>query len=488
MTFTINPMLETDCYKFDHRRQYPTGTEYIQSNWTPRGSRIDGIDSVMVFGTQAFVINLDNKFRDNFFNRDVEEVCAEYQNRLDMMLGPNDIGTDHIRALHELGYLPLRFRCIPEGTEVPLRIPMLTVENTHPDFFWLVNYIETMASAELWHPMTSATTAFHLRKMLDRYAEQTSSVPEMVDFQAHDFSFRGLSSVYAAAASGAAHLLSFAGTDSVPAIDWAKYYYGGNPVGLSVAATEHSVMSAGGAMSEAETFERLLHLYPGGIVSVVSDTWDLWHVLTEIVPDLKDQIMTRDGKLVIRPDSGDPVKILCGDPDAGIHQPAYKGVIELLWEEFGGTVNDKGFRELDSHIGAIYGDSITYERAEQICLRLAAKGFATTNVVLGVGSFTYQYVTRDTFGFAMKATWAQIDGEGRNLFKDPATDDGLKKSARGRLAVFEDTEGEFVLIEEASLEIENHSNNMLRVVFEDGKFDLDDWETILSRVGRRTIV
>lgn len=194
-------------------------------------------------------------------------------------------------------------------------------------------------------------------------------------------------------------------------------------------------------IAEYQVFKRLLEIYPTGILSVVSDTFDLFKVITEYLPRLKEEILARDGKLVIRPDSGDPVDILCGlaggKPNSYTSDtPQYKGVIELLWDVFGGTINEQGYKVLDSHIGAIYGDSITLERADEICRRLEAKGFASTNVVLGIGSFTYQYNTRDTFGFAMKATYVEVDGEGREIFKDPITDGGMKKSAKGLLQVY----------------------------------------------------
>lgn len=489
-----DPMWAADAYKLDHRRQYPKGTTRVYSNFTSRGSRVPGVDHVVNFGLQAFLLGYLGEQFNEWFARDEAEVLASYEEMLLNVLGPNNIGTDHIRALHRLGYVPLRFCALPEGTPVPLRVPMFTVENTHPDFFWLVNYIESVLSASVWLPSTSATNAWHLRQLLDSHAEATGGPKEFVDWQGHDFSFRGMSNSEAAAASGAGHLLSFTGTDSLPALEWITNYYGdqhsfGKPNGFlggSVAATEHSVMCAGGDLNETETFDRLLDLYPNGIVSVVSDTWDLWNVLTSILPSLKDKIMARDGKLVIRPDSGDPVDIICGtqaEEWADGHSsmkvkvdrtfgtgatPAEKGVIELLWDEFGGTINAAGFKELDSHVGAIYGDSINYDRADQIAKRLAAKGFASTNLVLGVGSYTYQYVTRDTFGSAMKATWVEIDGEGRSIFKDPITDDGLKKSAKGRLAVLPGAHGGMRLVSEATPEQEAQS--LLRPVWENGTF------------------
>jgi nicotinamide phosphoribosyltransferase len=266
------------------------------------------------------------------------------------------------------------------------------------------------------------------------------------------------------------HLTSFSGTDSLPAIYGARKHYGATEfVGGSVNATEHSVMCAGGKEDEVETFRRLLETYPTGILSVVSDTWDLWKVCTEHVVTLKEEIMARDGKLVIRPDSGDPVDIICGS-ESTLHtgSPEGKGVIELLWDVFGGTVNEQGYKVLDPHIGAIYGDSITIARADEICARLEAKGFASTNVVLGIGSFTYQYNTRDTFGFAMKATYVEVDGEGREIFKDPITDDGTKKSATGLLHVTK-ANNEYMLVDKVSWAEE--AGGDLQVIYYDGEFE-----------------
>jgi nicotinamide phosphoribosyltransferase len=481
----FNPMQAIDAYKLDHRRQYPDKTTRVYSNFTPRSSRVEGVDRVVFFGLQAFLQDYCIDQFERWFSREEADVAREYEAMTTAVLGPNDIGTEHIRALHRLGYLPLRFCALPEGTLTPLRVPMFTVENTHPDFFWLVNYIESVLSAQIWMPCTSATTAWHLRRLLDWRARETGAPAAAVDWQGHDFSLRGMASIEAAAASGAGHLLSFTGTDSIPALEYVENFYPGDNglVGGSVAATEHSVMCAGSKEDELATFERLLDLYPSGIVSVVSDTWDLWKVLTEILPKLKDRIMARDGKLVIRPDSGNPVDIICGtkfapqeDPWGSPNQivtddrtPAEKGVAELLWETFGGPVNEAGYKELDPHIGMIYGDSINYDRAQQMTERLAAKGFASTNIVLGVGSFSYQHVTRDTFGFAMKATWAEIDGEGHNLFKDPITDDGIKKSATGRLAVRAGYDKAGYYLDECASPAQE-SQSLLRPVWEDGQF------------------
>jgi nicotinamide phosphoribosyltransferase len=322
--------------------------------------------------------------------------------------------------------------------------------------------------------MTSATISNQYRKVLTKWMEKTDKERAwFIDWQGHDFSMRGMDSVDAVISSGLGHLTSFLGSDSLPTIYGARKYYGAEDMVCgSVNATEHSVMCAGGKEDEVETFRRLLETYPTGILSVVSDTWDLWKVCTEHIVTLKEEIMARDGKLVIRPDSGDPVDIICGletpMSEYGLKDAQYKGVIELLWDAFGGTINEQGYKVLDSHIGAIYGDSITIDRAEEICKRLEAKGFASTNIVLGVGSFTYQYNTRDTFGFAMKATYVEVNGEAREIFKDPITDDGTKKSATGLLAVYDNYEGGLTLIDRATWESEGQGR--LETIYNNGHF------------------
>jgi len=398
----------------------------------------------------------------------------------------------HIEALWDLGYLPIKMKALPEGTTVPMGVPVLTIYNTKPEFYWLTNFLETLISNLLWKPMTSATIAHQYKKNLLSWAEKTDKDNKaFVEFQGHDFSMRGLDSIDATISSGLGHATSFLGSDSLPVIHGARKYYGETgPVVHSVNATEHSVMCAGAKDSEIETFRYLMKQFPTGILSIVSDTWDLWKVITEYLPELEEEILARDGKIVIRPDSGDPVDIICGtmlttDPDyeARVNYDEEKGVVELLWDVFGGTTNEQGYKVLDPHIGAIYGDSITIDRAEEICRRLEAKGFASTNIVLGVGSFTYQYNTRDTFGFAMKATYVEVNTwdknvtgngkwvtEGREIFKDPVTDDGTKKSAKGLLSVGHDPSknNEYVLFDQQDWNTED--TGYLQTIFEDGKF------------------
>jgi nicotinamide phosphoribosyltransferase len=481
-----------DFYKADHRRQYPDGTQAVYSNLTPRSGKLSNLppgfqDGVVFFGLQHLIKSyLIDGWNETFFKQPKEKVVAAYKRRMDTSLGGN-FDVQHIADLHDLGYLPIAIRALPEGTVVPYGVPCMTIRETEDKFFWLTNYLETVLSNLLWKPCTSATTARFYNRLFTSAAIETGGPVDFVPWQAHDFSFRGMAGIEDACISGAAHLTSFYGTDTVPAIDLVEDYYGANAdieiVGGSVAATEHSVMCMGGHDDEFGTFKRLItEVYPSGIVSIVSDTWDFWQVVTDFLPRLKTEIMARDGKVVIRPDSGDPVQILCGDPEAPIHSAEHYGLIECLWRTFGGTTTDKGYKQLDSHIGAIYGDSITPARALEIVRRLKAKGFASTNVVLGVGSFTYEYVTRDTHGFAMKATWGVVKGRERDIQKNPKTDSGSKKSHKGLLAVHRNPEtGELYVKQGVSL-VESYMGEM-RAVFTDGDlFNEQNFATVRDTV------
>ena len=441
-----------DAYKIGHRAQYPKGTNIVFSNMTPRKSRIPGVDSVVFFGLQYFI---KEYIIDAWASTGLRMPEKRYTRRVNNMIGP---GTtfDHINALlSKETTLPIEIWALPEGSHVPIGVPPMVMWNTKPEFFWLTNYLETILSCSLWQACTSATIADRYRKLFESWADKTGGDKGFVQFQGHDFSFRGMSSLESAVLSGMGHLLSFSGTDTVPAIDALEEYYGANSdtelVGVSVPATEHSVMSMGGKESELDTYNRILDLYPTGIVSIVSDTWDFFGVLTNILPKLKDRIMARNGKVVIRPDSSKktPLEIICGDPTSN-DENERKGAIELLWDLFGGTINEKGYKVLDPHIGLIYGDSITYELADKICQALADKDFASTNWVAGIGSYTYQYNTRDTFGFAMKATYGEVNGVGREIFKDPKTDSGMKKSAKGLIAVYKNEEGQYYMKDQAT--------------------------------------
>jgi nicotinamide phosphoribosyltransferase len=494
----IPTVLLKDGYKVGHVFQYPPDTTMVYSNFTPRKGRpeVPG-DGIIFFGLQYFIKEyLIDQFVRNFFHPPLDQVLKAYKRRMDSYLGPDSVTLEHIEHLYRYQYLPLRIKALPEGSFVPYGVPVLTIQNTEPDCFWLTNMLETLMSNVLWMGSTSATTAFEFRKVFTQYAKQTVGDDlSFVPWQGHDFSFRGMPGVEAALISGAAHLTSFTGTDTIPAIDFLETYYGADSdhelVGGSVPATEHSVMSMGLQDGEDETFRRLLQdVYPDApVLSVVSDTWDFWNVVRPgdgIVARHKDLILSRPGKLVIRPDSGDPYRIVCGyEADEqcpyGHDNPEYKGAIQCLWETFGGVETERGYKLLDPHIGLIYGDSITLDLQKKILAGLEAKGFSSYNVVFGVGSYTYQHVTRDTHGFAMKATAGATESKGfQEIFKDPKTDNGTKKSARGLLMV-DKQNNVFSLLDRVTPEVEE--TGYLEKVFEDGTLmRFQDLQDIRDRV------
>jgi nicotinamide phosphoribosyltransferase len=567
----LNPITLIDFYKSGHFFQYPNRTNMIYSNFTARSGKhflIPDTSKVLFFGLQGIIKwLLIDTFNNDFFSKDIKVVLYDYQRRMDNALSPGAVTTEHIKSLHQLGYLPICIKALPEGSLVPFKVPCFTIRNTLPAFYWLTNYFEDMLSAESWKSINNATIAYEYRKLMQRYAEETGGMLDFCSWQGHDFSFRGMSGVHDAARSGAAHLVSFLGSDTVPAFDYLEAYYSGKDtfLGGSVPATEHSVMCMGGNETELETFRRLLtEVYPSGIVSIVSDTWDFWKVITEYATTLKSEILNRKPNMlgmattVFRPDSGDPVEIICGSAniiklqderelqdisslvccimenivrdettsrekgvdtceglfklhgtifrasvsltwgnlgsthyciehsqlvsiEVAVLTPAEKGAVECLWEIFGGKTNEAGFKCLHERVGLIYGDSITYDRAYEILERLKKKGFASSNIVFGIGSYTYQHSTRDSLGFAMKATYGEVDGEPRELWKDPITDSGIKKSAKGLLRV-EKENGTYVLHDQQTWLEE--ASGALETVFLNGKLIKEQTiEEIRKRVG-----
>lgn len=474
----MNPLLLTDFYKTIHHICYADGMTKLVSYWTPRMSRKENINKVVMFGLQPFLKRyLIEYFNENFFNASKKEIVSEYKRIISRTMGELAADTKHIEALHDLGYLPIQIKAIEEGERVNIKTPMIEITNTHEDFAWLVNYLETFMSCNIWQPMTSATIAYRYREIVESYYNKTVDNGE-VRRACGDFSMRGFSSIESAEASSSGHLLSFIGTATIPAIDYLEKYYNCNideeVVAVGTPSTEHSVMCSYGA-DEIGAYKTLINdKFPKGNLSIVSDTYDYWNVITSILPELKEDILKRDGKIIIRGDSGDPVKIICGDKDALKDSPEYKGTVELLYEIFGGHTNTKGYKVLNEKIGTIYGDSITVERCEEICRGLEEKGFAVSNCTLGIGSYTYQYNTRDTFGFALKATHAIINGTEKFIFKDPKTDtDNFKKSQKGMCYVYRDGQDILYKDEITLNEQEKLSDNLLKTVFIDGKLIRD---------------
>jgi len=462
---------------------YPEGTELIYSNFTPRSNSHLNIPSayktnkIVFFGLQGVVKQMHEEWQERFFDMPIEDIVTQYQNRTRPFTGDYPVDIQAIIALHKLGYLPIRIKALPEGARVNIGVPVFTIVNTKPAFYWLTNYLESYLSAESWKSSTTATIADIYKKIIKKYAVETGGNQDFIEFQGHDFSMRGMSGSVDSAKAGAGHLTSFKGTDTLNAVDYLEYFYDAKNtfVAASVPASEHSVMCINGQTDEQETIRRLIEdLYPTGIVSVVSDSWDFWKVISEYASNLKETILNRQpdsmgfAKVVFRPDSGDPVEIICGAENrtSDDTSPAKLGAVEVLWNIFGGTINAQGYKTLNQRVGLIYGDSITPQRAEDILRRLKAKGFASDNVVFGIGSYTYQYLTRDTLGFAMKATYGVINGKPVDIFKNPVTDIGTKKSAKGLLRV-ELENGDYVLYDQQTIAQENLGE--LATIYLDGK-------------------
>lgn len=548
------PTMQKDIYKEFHQYAYHPEVSRVYANFVSRSGKYSNtdLDFTVFVGLQGFIIDyLINEWQEGFFSaKSEDEAVFQHGRIMSAMLGFK-CDTSNLRSLYQLGYLPLHIKALPEGTFVPYQVSPVTIVNTVDGFQWLTNMIETAFSADNWYVQTTATTSTAYYLQFLRYARKTGLDESFTMFQGHDFSFRGLAGRGAAPLAGFGHIASgFVGTDTIPAVLAAEKFYGANVdselVGCSVNATEHSVTCSWQEEGELAFYRHLMHnVAPTGILSLVADTWDFWNGVTVILPELKDEILARDGTVVIRPDSGDPVDILCGrefktvntygatdfdswkefvaediddkfrnelnaehphwsdtqlytgdfgaykvtyTPSLNRHDKTYyyvdnygakvddctfekveltaedKGLIECLWETFGGTITDKGYKLLNDKIGAIYGDSITLERQEQILSRLEKKGFAS-KVVLGIGSYTYQYVTRDTHGSAIKATDVVKNGNHVAIAKEPKTDTS-KKSAKGLLRI-ERVDGKLVQYDQQTPEQEQQG--LLETVFLDGK-------------------
>ena len=495
--FKPNSLFYTDGYKIGHKKMLAAGTTRLYGTWIPRSTKHapKGVTKIVSFGQQLVVRWLHDEFQENFFNLD-ESIAVNFGKDMSMYLGM-DYDATHFVELHKLGYLPIRVKSLPEGIETNPNVPHMTFVNTVDGFGWLTLYLETIISSLAWKPSTSATIALQYKRNVVEWVMKTDPANAfLIQFLCHDFSARGLSP-WDMLSSGLGHASSFLGSDTIICIPGARYYYNEpeDQVAIcSVNASEHSVSTTKiFTVGEQQMIADWLVDFPKGILSIVSDTFDLWKLITEYLPANKESILARDGKLVIRPDSGDPVDIICGvgydvhinpfrtnRPDYSIEER--KGVVELLWDIFGGTVNEQGYKVLDPHIGAIYGDSITLDRQLEIYKRLEAKGFAATNIVLGVGSFTYQMNTRDTLGFAAKGAWFEVleldpiantpdengvlgfKKVGYDIYKDPITDDGTKKSLKGLICVTEDHE----VLTQCTWEQEDRG--ILQTIYEEGRF------------------
>ena len=483
--FKINPLYESDGYKVGHKAMLADGTTKLYGTWIPRNLKYmpGDIDRIMSVGQQLVARELHSTFQENFFDIKKNEAMI-FVADMSQYLGMEYDGK-HFEDLYDLGFLPIRTKSLPEGLLTPPNIPHMTFVNTVNGYAWLTLFLETYISKLSWQMPTTATIGHKFRQNANEWVEKTDKENMwLTDFMCHDFHARG-GNPFTSIAVGLAHSVSNKGGDTLNTIPASRYYYDETEMPIfSVNASEHSVSTTKiFTVGEQQMIADWLTQFPKGILSIVADTFDLWKLITEYLPANKDAIMARDGKLVIRPDSGDPIDIICGDRkevyqniSKNIARPAYKGVVELLWDIFGGTVNEQGYKVLDPHIGAIYGDSINLERQVEIYKRLEEKGFASTNIVLGVGSYTYVMLTRDSAGYAAKGAWFEADGKSYDIYKDPITDDGTKKSLRGLLKVTED----FEVIQQCTWEQE--SEGLLQTIYQDGVFQN---QTTLTEIRNR---
>jgi len=513
--FKPNTLFYSDGYKVGHKRMLAPGTTRLYGTWIPRSLKYaaKGITKVVSIGQQLTVRWLHDEFKENFFSLTRDE-ALKFGKDISLYLGL-EYDASHFGALHDLGYLPIKIKALPEGIETNVNIPHMTFINTVDGFAWLTLYLETVISSLSWKMPTSAALALLYKRNLVKWVAKTDpNNAWLIPFLCHDFSARGLDP-FSMLSSGLGHASVFRGSDTLIVIPGARYFYDEPEDEVcinSVNASEHSVSTTKiFTVGERQMLIDWLKEFPTGILSIVADTFDLWQLIGYLKePEIKELILARDGKLVIRPDSGDPVDIVCGtysiekdgilvpceggyNSESGFktsdypNRPEVKGVIELLWDVFGGTVNEQGYKVLDPHIGAIYGDSITPERQVQMYERLAAKGFACTNIVLGIGSFTYQFNTRDTAGYAAKASWFEIEEnsvkKSFSIYKEPITDsDKTKKSLRGLCQVILNNQNEFEVKTECSWEEE--AQGLLHIIYEDGQFYN---QTTLTQIREKTL-
>lgn len=477
-----------DSYKVSHKWQYPEKTELVYSNWTIRGSRIEGINSYTFFGLQYYIKEyLINQWNKEFFNLPKEKALKRFKKVLNNSLGVTDIS--HYEKLHDLGYLPIEIMALPEGSSVSLRTPCFTLHNTHPEFYWVTNMLETITSCVVWGMINNANVSKQYAKIRKKYLSVTDKVSNPLEqFLNHNFAYRGMFGNEAAIISDAAWLIFSRGSDTVPTIEFMEDYYNADSdnelISASIPATEHSVACAGGKDGEVETFKRMINLYKDTtkIFSFVCDTWDYFNFISNTLRDEKEYLLNSGCKCVVRPDSSPktPYEIICGDLEAEPGTPEHKGSLEILWEIFGGSYNEKGFRVLHPQIGLIYGEAISPELYEKILKRMIEMNFCVSNLVVGVGSYSQVFnQTRDTLKQAFKATAVQIDGKLVDIFKDPKTDNSGKKSAKGLLIVYKDENGEFKLKDGCTWEEVYSEKNEMKTIFKDGKLLK---ETSLSEV------
>lgn len=503
---SANPASIKDVYKEAHIPAVKRAADAAYTTFTNRFAKHANTLNkkyVVNFGLQRYILDyLLGDWQRNFFSLPKEDAVATHGALMETIVPGGDY--KYLEDLHDLGYLPLEIKALPEGVLVPYGVPPITMKSTLSDFAWLGQGLETVTSTEVWPMQTSATTGYQYLATAYLFAKKTGYPVEAIRYAAHDFSLRGAFGRFAGSMIGLAHIaVGNVGTDNVPGVLEAREYYGANlteeEVGKSIRATEHFVMAMGGGDDDSIDFykELLLEVYPDLDVSVVSDTKDYWRVIAKYLPELKDIILSREGFTCFRPDSGIPFRVLCGylDDEVVEHKGQWylredivgnpgeddvfinvdarpmcraekMGTVRMMDEIFGHTLTDKGYRVLHEKINVLYGDSISPQLQYDIYERLMEMGYAP-KPVLGVGSFSYQYVTRDTHGSAFKGTAVIRKGQDEwvGISKNPKTDTS-KKSQHGLVQV-KLVDGEYVWKDHATAEEEEDSE--LKTVFKDGE-------------------
>jgi nicotinamide phosphoribosyltransferase len=416
-----NICTQTDSYKPTHWPQYPDATQKVYSYFESRGGKFP---TTLAFGMQA---KLKKHFVGKVLTQEkIDEAYEIYASHFGNPAFFNLEGWQRMLKKHG-GYLPLSIKAVPEGTEVPVSNVLYTVENTDVEFPWLTNYVESIL-VQLWYPMTVATQSLYLRRLILKALEKSGD-PALVDFKLHDFGYRGVTCPEQAMLGGMAHLVSFKGTDTVPALIGARKYYGEKMAGFSIPASEHSTMTSWGRDGEGAAYENMLDSYPeDAMIACVSDSFNVFEACEKLWGTLlRDKINKRRGTLVIRPDSGDPLTVV-------------PQVLNILAAKFGATKNEKGYKVLSPRVRVIQGDGVSYESLPKIMDAVMTAGFSMDNLAFGSGGALLQKMDRDTQKCAFKAACAVVDGVARDVYKDPITDPG-KKSKAGKLKLVRDSYG-----------------------------------------------
>ena len=482
-----NAMLLADTYKFCHILQYNTGLTKLYSYWTPRKSMLKTCDKMVFFGLQAFIQEfLVDYFKKNFFDREINEVIAEYEKYMKVQLPQGGYATTNIIDLHRLGYLPLQIRAIPEGTSVSMGIPCIEVTNTHDNFAWLVQWVECILQAELWKPCNHATIAKMYLGLAKEYYDKTCDADCDPKMAMADFGMRGMSCTNESIRCSAAWLTCFNKTSTAPALPYIDKYYDADvsntKIGMGAVSTEHSVMASNFAIDGDEvTFIRrmLTEIYPNNSFSMVSDTYDYWNLVDVILPSLKTEVLQHNGTLLVRPDSGDQFETVTK-------------TLESLWKTFGGYYNTKDYRVLNDHIRIILGDGCTLFTVRKIWEWMEEHEYAANNVYFGIGAFALSSFfdreklicnTRDVFGIAMKATAGITNGVFHQIYKDPKTDTGkLKKSHKGIVHVRRDSIGNLFETDEHTTPLKDDSSELKTVLYNGVVYNKQTFAEIRNRI------